>query len=144
MISSPRMRFTYKQRAKKDWAVNDDRNTTFFHHSIIKRNRENRIAHLQNLDGSHSTTPDQLANTLIHYFQSIFASQSHHSQAPISPYQPGTSVNLTTDIPTPTHHQHNPSHEQPAPTTAGSLDSPSHHTFTNSTLDMQELYDIVK
>ena len=42
------------QRAKKEWAVKGDRNTTFFHHSIIKRNRKNRITHLQNPDGSHS------------------------------------------------------------------------------------------
>jgi len=27
------------QRAKKDWALHGDRNTSFFHHSIIKRNR---------------------------------------------------------------------------------------------------------
>lgn len=33
------------QGAKKQWAISN-RNTTFFHHSIIKRNRKNRITHL--------------------------------------------------------------------------------------------------
>jgi hypothetical protein len=66
------------QRAKKEWAVKGDWNTTFFHHSIIKRNRINRITHLQNPDGSHTTTPDQLAQTLTNYFQSIFTTQHLH------------------------------------------------------------------
>jgi len=61
------------QRAKKNWATLGDRNTSFFHLSIIKRNRKNRISYLQNTDGSHATTPEQLAHTLQTYFQNIFS-----------------------------------------------------------------------
>jgi hypothetical protein len=61
------------QRAKKNWATQGDRNTSFFHQSIIKRHRKNRITYLQNPDGTHSTTPEQLADTLIDNFQQIFA-----------------------------------------------------------------------
>jgi len=64
------------QRAKKKWAVMGDRNTSFFYQAIVKRNRKNRITHLINPDGSYSTTPDQLSDTLVHYFTTIFTSQN--------------------------------------------------------------------
>lgn len=50
------------QRAKKNWATKGDRNTSFFHHAIIKRNRKNTITFLQNHDGTHVTTTDQSPN----------------------------------------------------------------------------------
>lgn len=37
----------YRQRAKKHWAVNGDRNTTYFHHVVLKRRRKNRIASIK-------------------------------------------------------------------------------------------------
>jgi hypothetical protein len=61
---------------------------TFFHHTIIERNRRNRITHLQNPDGSHSTTPDQLAQTLTGYFQSIFTTQHLHRNLQQTHLQP--------------------------------------------------------
>ena len=70
------------QREKKNWAIAGDRNTSFFHHAITKRNMKNKISHLTNPDGSHSTTPDQLAHTLTSYFTNIFSSQNsnqHHA-----------------------------------------------------------------
>jgi len=66
------------QRAKKNWAIHGDRNTPFFHLSITKRTRKNRISYLHNPHGSHSTTPEQLADTLIAYFQNIFSNRSPH------------------------------------------------------------------
>ena len=68
------------QRAKKNWALHGDRNTSFFHQSIVKRTRKNRIAYLQNPDGSDSTTHEQLSATLIAYFQDIFS--NHNSTNP--------------------------------------------------------------
>ena len=64
------------QRVKKRWAVEGDRNSSFFHHAIIKRSRKTRISHLVNPDGTHSTTPDQLATTLINYFTEIFSTSN--------------------------------------------------------------------
>jgi endonuclease/exonuclease/phosphatase family metal-dependent hydrolase len=64
------------QHVKKRWAVKGDRNTEFFHQAITKRNRKNTISHLRNPDGSLSTTPAQLSNTLINYFKSIFSSST--------------------------------------------------------------------
>jgi hypothetical protein len=56
------------QRAKKRWVVLGDRNTSFFHQAIVKRNRKNRITHLSNPDGSYSTAPKQHSDTLVQYF----------------------------------------------------------------------------
>lgn len=60
------------QRAKKNWATQGDRNTSYFHQAIVKRNRKNRITYLCNPDGSHSTTPEQLANTKYLFQANIF------------------------------------------------------------------------
>jgi hypothetical protein len=69
------------QRAKKNWAIKGDRNTAFFYKAIIKRNRKNKITYLINPDGSHSTTPQQLADTLVQYFTTIFTSQTNSTHA---------------------------------------------------------------
>jgi hypothetical protein len=66
----------HRQQYKKTWAIKGDRNTSFFHQSILKRTRRNHITHLQNPDGSDSTTPEQLADTLISYFNELFTSNT--------------------------------------------------------------------
>jgi hypothetical protein len=75
---------------KKRWAIKGDRNTDFFHLSIIKRNRKNTISFLTNPDGTHSTTPDQIAATLTSYFQSIFTSSISLSQRSNAQSPPST------------------------------------------------------
>jgi hypothetical protein len=37
----------YMQRAKKHWATQGDRNTSFFHHAVLKRKRRNRIVSIK-------------------------------------------------------------------------------------------------
>jgi hypothetical protein len=105
------------QRAKKCWAIKGDRNTDFFHLSIIKRNRKNTISFLTNHDGTHSTTPDQIAATLTSYFQSIF----------------------TSSIPLPLS-----SHFHTANATTPPLPNQDQADFTYSTPDLPELYSIIK
>lgn len=70
------MKFPIDKDTKKTWAIKGDRNTSFFHHSILKRARRNHITHLHNPDGTTSTTPDQLADTLTLYFTEIFTSNN--------------------------------------------------------------------
>ena len=72
----------HRWRYKKVWATKEDRNTTFFQRSILKRTRRNRIIHLTNLDGSMSTTPQKLEATLNYYFKSIFTSQCSSTTTP--------------------------------------------------------------
>lgn len=85
------------QRAKKNWARLGDRNTSYFHQSIVKRYRKNTIAYLQNPDGTDSTTANQIASTLLHYFQDIFATNQTNN----------TSQQLSTlQVPSPSNLQH--------------------------------------
>jgi hypothetical protein len=102
--------------------------------------------HLQNQDGSQSTTPDQLASTLVNYFQSIFSSQNQHQQQPQFPQQPNpTAPSLTDSSPLPTtDHNHNPNLVQVPNSLEGSPNSPATDIYTNSIPNMQELHDIVK
>jgi hypothetical protein len=69
----------HRQRYKTVWAIKGDRNTTFFHHSIVKRARQNNITYLINEDGSSSTTPQQIESTFYSYFTDIFQAQGHPS-----------------------------------------------------------------
>jgi hypothetical protein len=108
------------QRVKKHWAIKGDRNTDFFHLSIIKRNRKNTISYLTNPDGTHSTTPDQIAATLTTYFQAIFTSSISHS--------------------THTHFTQSP----PSPSNTSPLPNPDLTNFTYSTPDLTELHTIIK
>jgi hypothetical protein len=64
----------HRQRYKKNWS---DRNTNFFHQSIIKRATKNTITHFLNPYGSFSTTQDQLAHTANRYFMDIFRSKGN-------------------------------------------------------------------
>jgi hypothetical protein len=109
------------QRAKKRWAVKGDRNTDFFHLSIIKRNRKNTISFLTNPDGTPSTTPDQIAATLTTYFQTIFTSSIPQSMLSHIPQSPPSNSNTPLPLP-----------------------NPDLTDFTYSTPDINELYSIIK
>jgi hypothetical protein len=67
----------HRQRYKKNWSVAGDRNTRFFHQSIIKRSRRNTNTHFLNQDGTYVSTHDQLADTATSYFVDIFKSDNN-------------------------------------------------------------------
>lgn len=104
----------HKQRYKKVWALKGDRNTNFFHHSILKRARQNNITYLLNIDGSSSTTPEQIESTFNSYFADIFQARPH----------PTEQVAYNTED------------------NAGADDHEG--DFTDSILEMQELHNILK
>jgi hypothetical protein len=66
----------YRQRAKKHWATQGDRNTTFFHNAVQKRRRRNRIVSIRNTHGNDLHDPNDIANEFVHYFKSIFRSST--------------------------------------------------------------------
>lgn len=124
----------HHQRAKKNWALRGDRNTAYFRQAIIKRTRKNRITYLSNLDGSESTTQEQLLDTFMAYFKEIFTSQllPHHDCTNIS------ACILTS-----------PSNEDIEPQSApmmppDSTGNPDSAGFTNSMPTFQELHAIIK
>jgi hypothetical protein len=42
-----KLTYSYMQRAKNQWAKGGDRNTSFFHHGIVKRMRRNSIVSIK-------------------------------------------------------------------------------------------------
>ena len=65
---------SYMQRAKKQWIRDGDRNTSFFHHAIVKRRRRNTILSVKDENDVIQFMPDRISNTFVKYFRSIFAS----------------------------------------------------------------------
>lgn len=65
----------HRQRLKKLWASDDDRNTEFFLQSIMKRARKNRISHIKDDQGNPVVLPQDIANIFISYFENLFTSQ---------------------------------------------------------------------
>lgn len=133
------------QCAKKRWAILGDRNTSFFR-AIILRNRKNHITHLTNLDGSHSTTPDQITSTLAQYFKSIFSTQSpspiaaqqvHYSASAIPPsnYSSGHHVDTAIDSNSQFTHLDNDDHDN---------QDNKLYTYTYSMHDINEIHSIVR
>ncbi|BAS96693.1 Os06g0205337 [Oryza sativa Japonica Group] len=67
----------HKQRAKKHWVKDGDRNTSFFHQAAIKRRRKNRISSIISND-QLITNPDEIANVFIDYFSNLFCTDRNN------------------------------------------------------------------
>ena len=81
---------SYKQRAKKNWIKDGDRNTAYFHRAILKR-RRNMIVSVKDENDVIQHMPKQISNTFVNYFRHIFASTNVnvgrpyiHSQLPLN------------------------------------------------------------
>jgi hypothetical protein len=70
------------QRAKKLWVRDGDRNTAFFHRAIVKRRRKNTIVSVKDENNILHYMPDQISNTFVNYFRSIFASTQTNNGRP--------------------------------------------------------------
>lgn len=127
----------HHQCAKKNWALHGDHNTAYFHQAIVKRTRKNRITYLCNPDGSESTTQEQLSQTLIAYFLTIFSSQLPESHSfSILPVH-----NFSPDQQTTTAHQaQDQSNRMPSQPQQEQVTS----TYTNSKPTIAELHSIIK
>uniref|UniRef100_A0ACD5Z7B9 Uncharacterized protein n=1 Tax=Avena sativa TaxID=4498 RepID=A0ACD5Z7B9_AVESA len=55
----------YRQRAKKHWATQGDRNTSFFHNAVLKRRRRNRIISISDTHGNNLHDPKDIANEFV-------------------------------------------------------------------------------
>jgi hypothetical protein len=72
----------YRQRAKKHWATQGDRNTSFFHNAVQKRNRRNRIVSIKDSNGNSLFDHDDIAKEFVNYFRTIFRSSSTNNDRP--------------------------------------------------------------
>jgi hypothetical protein len=72
----------YSQRAKKHWAKDGDRNTTYFHQAVLKRRRRNTIVSIKDEQYVTHFSPDGIAQTFINYFRYIFSSANPNNGMP--------------------------------------------------------------
>ena len=72
------------QRSKVLWAAHDDKNSKFFHCRATQRTRKNSILKIMNDVGIWSSNNEDVAETLIAYFQAFFTSANlPHCEATI-------------------------------------------------------------
>ena len=64
----------YQQRAKKHWAINGDRNTTYFHQSASARRRKNLIKKLKSSNNTWVEGNGNLKPLIGDYFHGLFTS----------------------------------------------------------------------
>jgi hypothetical protein len=90
----------YRQRSKKHWAVHGDRNTSYFHSAVRKRQRRNRIVSIKDEHGRNLFDPDDIAHEFVHYFKSIFHSSGTNNGRPLfSTSCPQGAQDFTNSIP---------------------------------------------
>ncbi|CAN1817498.1 Putative ribonuclease H protein At1g65750 [Linum perenne] len=62
----------WKQRANVKWLAEGDRNTAFFHTSVIHRRQRNKITRLQDSNGNWIQTDRELSNHANAFFKDLF------------------------------------------------------------------------
>lgn len=62
----------WEQRARINWLIFGDRNTTFFHSQATQRRRKNCVQKLQNIDGRETNDIQEMATIARSYFQDLF------------------------------------------------------------------------
>jgi hypothetical protein len=63
----------WKQKLRIQWLKEGDRNTKFFHRSVIQRRHSNKITHLITDEGESITSHEDMETTLIDYFQNLLS-----------------------------------------------------------------------
>ena len=90
----------YSQRAKKHWATWGDRNTSFFHHDVLKRRRKNQIVSITDENNITQFNPDKIAHTFVDYFKNIFQSNNtDHGRSYIATIRSNDQRDYTNSIP---------------------------------------------
>ena len=64
------------QRSKVQWAKYGDRNSRYFHARATQRLRKNSISTLRRADGTWCSNLDEVADTIVDYYQNLFTSAS--------------------------------------------------------------------
>lgn len=66
-------------RARSNWLVAGDRNTTFFHTSTLIRRKRNKIAFLKSECGREIWDPQEIENLITDFFQKLFTTEKPFS-----------------------------------------------------------------
>lgn len=74
------------QRAKRNWSLEGDYNSRFFHLSCLKRRRSNRITSTKDTAGISTSDENQIASIFIKYFLDLFCTTDACSAEFIQPH----------------------------------------------------------
>jgi hypothetical protein len=83
----------WRQRAKRHWYKDGDKNTKYFHASATARKKANRIISLVDDNGVKVSNTDALCSVAKNYFSDIFQQQPSH----IAPVIDNIRQSITTD-----------------------------------------------
>jgi hypothetical protein len=86
-----RLTHYYKQRAKKHSATHGDKNSRYFHISVFKRRRRNRIVSIENSQGKTTLDPEEISQCFVNYFKSIFTTSANNLEQNMQVLHTGTS-----------------------------------------------------
>lgn len=82
-------------RCRSEWLQGGDRNTKFFHNSVTRRRRRNKIDQLEDSVGNTISSQSDLTSHICSYFNSLFTSQLPSDlSTPYPPLLPLTSSTL--------------------------------------------------
>ncbi|KAG5525263.1 hypothetical protein RHGRI_031816 [Rhododendron griersonianum] len=65
----------WRQKARKSWMVEGDRNTAYFHAKVSQRRRRNFISGVQDPNGNWCEDQDAIAKEFVSYFQNLFQTE---------------------------------------------------------------------
>ncbi|XP_074318739.1 uncharacterized protein LOC141655563 [Silene latifolia] len=64
------------QKAKVQWSLEGDLNTSYFQHAIKKRNSLNKVFQIENKEGVNCTEGHAIQNAFLEYYQGLLGSQT--------------------------------------------------------------------
>ena len=74
----------WKQKSKVKWLQDGEKNTKFFHNSVIQNRNHSRIQKLKKIDGSRIETRGEIEAELSHYFSEILNEYVHDRERDIA------------------------------------------------------------
>ena len=66
----------WSQKARVKWLTEGDKNTSFFHASVMSRKRQNKLRVLQKKTGEWCNTEGEICEEVVDYFQHLFTSDN--------------------------------------------------------------------
>jgi len=66
----------WRQKSRVQWLKEGERNTKFFHRSVMQRRHSNRITHLTSDTGEHLYAHEDIATTLTDYYRNLLTEPS--------------------------------------------------------------------
>jgi hypothetical protein len=92
----------YKQRCRVQWLQLGDKNTAFFHNSLLHRQSRNRIHRLTNEEGATITDPQEIGKLAVSYYERLLTATPTALPEDITSIYPNTisdATKLTASLP---------------------------------------------